>query len=87
MSELVRKVEDQILKIKNKNLIRKHQRNKDNWAKNKNKKSLQQVKLYINSKEKKIHVNSIKTTKDSKNACKFNYVIDKVAQEKIFHNS
>ena len=53
LSELVKKVEDQILKIKNKNLIRKHQRNKDNWAKNKNKKPLQQAKLYINSKEKR----------------------------------
>ena len=43
-TELVRKVKYQISKLKNKNLIRKRQRNKDNWDRKKRKKSLKQGK-------------------------------------------
>ena len=88
LSELVRKVEDQISKLKKKNLTRKQQMNKDNWVRNKRKKSHQQGKSYINSRGKQIYVKSIKTTKDCKNACKFNCTtnIDEVAKEKIYHD-
>lgn len=43
-TELVRKVKYQISKLKNKNLIRKRQRNEDNWDRKKRKKSLKQGK-------------------------------------------
>ena len=87
MSELITKVKDQISKLKNKNLTKKWQRNKDNWAKTKKNLTSKENHASI-LKGKQICVKLVKTTKDCKNACKFYCAtnIDKVAEEKIFHD-